>query len=201
MKKIVKWVLIVLGGLFVVAFLAFLYFIPPFTLIPQEEFIQGAAAPAPSLDHITNPVERLMAERGKHIVLTSGCTDCHTPQGEEGPIPEKFLAGGIMLASAEAGTVISRNLTPHETGLKNRTDEQIMRVLRNGIFHTGRTVNHRAMPWPAFSQLSEEDLRAVIVFLRYLRPIAHEIPDPDPNNHPPMPEGSEGFFGGDNAKH
>ena len=40
MKKILKWAGIVLGTLLVAAFLAFLYFIPPFTLLPPEEFIK-----------------------------------------------------------------------------------------------------------------------------------------------------------------
>jgi len=58
MKKILKWVGIVLGVLIVVAFFGFLYFIPPFTLAPPEEFSNPVALSGPSLDDVTDPVER-----------------------------------------------------------------------------------------------------------------------------------------------
>lgn len=34
------------------------------------------------------------------------------------------------------------------------------------------------MPWPVFSGWTEEDRHAVVVYLRHLIPIAHEIPEP-----------------------
>ena len=85
MKKIVKWVAIVLGIVAVLGFGAFLYFIPPFDSIPREEFIAGEANAAPTVEHITDAAQRMMAERGRYIVVTTGCTGCHTPGGDAGP--------------------------------------------------------------------------------------------------------------------
>lgn len=179
MNKILKRILIGLGSLLVVGFLAFLYFIPPFTLVPQEEFIRPNRDAGPSLEQMNDPARRLIAERGRYIVTTYGCSDCHTPHGDQGPDMNRFLSGGIMLAATGEGTFISRNLTPDkETGTGLRTDEELKLVLRSGMFHTGRRINHRAMPWGGFSNLTDEDLYAVILYLRQLKPIRNRIPDP-----------------------
>lgn len=182
MSKTLKRILIGLGTFIVMAFLAFLYFIPPFTLVPQEEFIRPMQEAGPSLDHITDPAKRAIAGRGKYIVTTLGCSDCHTPHGEQGPDLSRYMSGGIMLAAPGEGTIISRNLTPDkETGIGMRTDDEVKRVLRSGVFHTGRSINHRAMPWGNFSNMTDEDLYAVILYLRQLKPVRHEIPDPSPD--------------------
>ena len=67
MMRILKWlglaiVVIAFGG-----FLAFLYYIPPFFSISSEDYVKQAAAPAVSLDGITDPAQRAIAERGKYI--------------------------------------------------------------------------------------------------------------------------------------
>ena len=202
MKKIFKWVGIILGCLIVIGFLGFLYFIPPFTLAPPEAFSAPPAMAQPSLDGIKDPAQRLMAERGKYIVLRTGCTECHTPQGENGPMWDQYLAGGIKLNSKTGGTVISRNLTSDpQTGLARRTDAQVLRVLRSGVLSDGRVVNHRAMPWSAFSNWSEEDRYAVLMFLRNVKPFKHEIPDPSQEVVSGKPTEDEFFVVGDYAKH
>src|SRR3989304_5311139 len=86
MKKILKWVGIVVASLIVVGFLAFLYLIPPFDMLPREAFTKPHAdAVGSSLDKIDNPVERALAERGRYIMSYSDCNGCHTPQGDQGP--------------------------------------------------------------------------------------------------------------------
>jgi hypothetical protein len=77
--------------------------------------------------------------------------------------------------------VVSRNLTPDkETGLGARTDDDVKRVLRSGVYPDGRPIPHNAMPWAQFSNWSDEDLHAVVVYLRHVKPIRHEIPPPGP---------------------
>ena len=85
MMRILKWVglavvVIAFGGL-----MAFLYYIPPFFSISSEEYVKEAAAPAVSLDGITDPVQRAIAERGKYIVTVSDCGGCHNTPGPQGP--------------------------------------------------------------------------------------------------------------------
>ena len=179
MKKIVKRILLVLGILLVVGFLAFLYLIPPFTLAPPEAFIEPERAAYPSLDKIADPAQRAIAERGKYLVQTVGCTGCHTAGGDKGPKFEtEFLAGWMKFEDPNYGTVLSRNLTPDpSTGLARRTDEQVKRVLRTGLLPEGRVCYPLFMPWADFSNFSDEDRHAIVVFLRQLTPVYHKIPD------------------------
>jgi len=59
---------------------------------------------------------------------------------------------------------------------------KLSRVLRSGTFPDGHVVPGSVMPWPMFSNWSEEDHHAVVVYLRHLKPIVHRIPDPVPGN-------------------
>ncbi len=71
------------------------------------------------------------------------------------------------------------NLTSDkETGIANWPDDDLKRVWRNGLAPDGRPVPGHLMPWPAFSQWTDEDMHAVIVYLRHTAPIAHPIPKP-----------------------
>jgi len=202
MKKVLKWIGIILGCIVVAGFLAFLYFIPPFTSIPPETFIQQTASAGPSLDDIRDPRVKILAERGKYLVTIGDCSGCHTPHGEEGPNLSKYLAGGIKLASSAEGAVVSRNLTPDsETGLGRRTDKEVKNMLRSGIRNDGSIVSHRAMPWGTFSNLTEEDRHAVVTYLRHLKPVRHKIPESIQKTTLEDPNAAEAFYGYDYAIH
>ena len=181
MKRILKWFAISVASLLVLAFIAFLYFIPPFTLAPPEAFSKPETDAAPPLDRIDDPVQRALAERGKYIVQFTGCAGCHTATGDKGPKWDEYLAGGFKFTKKGYGTVVSRNLTPDaETGLASNTDDQVKRVLRSGVFADGRVFHPFMMPWADFSNMTEEDRHAVVVFLRHLKPVHHKIPDWSP---------------------
>lgn len=183
MKKFLKWTAIILGSLIIICFFAFLYLIPPFTLAPPEVFSKAESDAPPSLDHIADPAVRAIAERGKYIVKYTGCVGCHTASGSQGPkFDTEYLAGGLKFTDKHYGTVVSRNLTPDETtGLARRTDEQIKRTLRSGVFaEDGRVFNPYFMPWGDFSNWTEEDRYAVVTYLRSIKPVKHKIPDFSP---------------------
>jgi hypothetical protein len=180
MMRILKWVGLAVVVIACGGFLAFLYFIPPFFSTSSEQYVKDTAAPAVSLDGITDPAQRAIAERGKYIVIVSGCGDCHNTPGPQGPDPNMYLAGGGKFGFKGAGMAVSRNLTPDpETGLGNVKDDEIKRVLRSGVFHDGRMMHHRQMPWNAFANWTEEDRHAVVTYLRLVKAIKHKIPDPD----------------------
>ena len=91
------------------------------------------------------------------------------------------MAGGAVKMTNRRGTFVSRNLTPdRETGLGRRTDDEVKRVLRSGVFPDGHVVPHSAMPWAEFSNWTEEDRHAVVVYLRSLKPVRHATPEPGP---------------------
>jgi hypothetical protein len=78
------------------------------------------------------------------------------------------------------GISFATNLTPHPDGLGLWTEDQFIKTLRTGLhLGAGRAVLP-PMPWPAYSQMSDEDLRAVFAFLKTLPPIANTVPQPIP---------------------
>lgn len=196
MKKFLKRTLIALLGLALAAFLAFLYFIPPFFTTPPEQFTKNMAAAPPPVGDIADPAERAIAERGLYIVRTTGCTGCHATNGPQGPDLTKYLAGGGLKLQTPQGTFVSRNLTPDkETGLGRRTDDEVKRVLRSGVFPDGHVVPATIMPWGAFSNWTEEDRHAVVVYLRHLKAVRHETPEPVPGNGVTIPGAIEQDYG------
>ena len=183
MKRFLKWALLVVAVIAVCGFCAFLYLIPPFFITRPEEFGKQMADAAPVVTDIADPAERAIAARGRYIVMTSGCIGCHATNGGQGPDLTKYLAGGAVKFQTAHGTFVSRNLTADkETGLARRTDEEVKRVLRSGTFTDGHVAPGTVMPWPFFSNWTEEDRHAVVVYLRHVKPISHQIPEPAPGN-------------------
>ena len=179
MRRLIKWSAVAVLALVVAGFFAFLYFIPPFLITPAEQFVQAVGDAAPEVSGITDPAERAIAERGRYIVVTTGCIGCHAANGPQGPDYSKYLAGGGLKLTSARGTFVSRNLTPDkETGLARRTDDEVKRVLRSGLFPDGHIVPYTVMPWATFSNWTEEDRHAVVVYLRHLPAVRHQIPDP-----------------------
>ena len=186
MKKILKWVglavlVIAAGGL-----LAFLVLTSRrFSPTTPEEFSAEMKSAAPPASDIADPLQRAMAERGREIVVRTGCIGCHAVERSEWAGLHEVPGGGGIRIHTPTGTFVSRNLTPDpETGLTQRSDDEVKRVLRSGVFPDGHVVPSSAMPWANFSNWTEEDRHAVVVYLRHLKPVRHKIPDPiiGPNN-------------------
>jgi mono/diheme cytochrome c family protein len=197
MRRVLKWAAAVVLVLGVVGFGCFLYLIPPFFLTPPEDFGKAMAGAAPVVTDIADPAERAIAERGRYIVMTVGCIGCHAQNGAQGPDLTKYLAGGALKIQTAHATYVSRNLTSDkETGLGRRTDDEVKRVLRSGTFPDGHVVAGTAMPWPVFSNWTEEDRHAVVVYLRHLKPIRHATPEPVPGNAITIPGAIEQDYAG-----
>jgi hypothetical protein len=177
-RRAIKWTVGVVLMIAVVAFLLFLYFIPPFTLVSPQTLSQPETDAALKLDSITDPKTRALAERGKYIVMTVGCVGCHAPPGPTGPDFTRYMAGGMKTAAKGHGTFVSANLTADKQyGLGRRSDEDVLRVLRSGVSADGgRQLWYRDMPWAWFANWTEEDRRAVLTYLRQIPAVAHKIP-------------------------
>ena len=197
MKKFFKRALFVLVVVAACGLGAFLYFLPPFFITAPEEFGKQLADAAPVVTDIAHPGERAIAARGRYIVMTAGCIGCHATNGPQGPDLTKYLAGGGLKFQTPHGTFVSRNLTSDkETGLARRTDDEVKRVLRSGTFTDGHVADGTVMPWPVFSNWTEEDRHAVVVYLRHLKPIKHQIPEPVPGNALTIPGAMEQDYAG-----
>lgn len=139
--------------------------------------------------HAESPVER-----GRYIVEVIGaCGNCHTPNGPEGKINSQNLAGGVHIPDGGMNAW-SSNITPdHETGIGSWTDEQIIRAFREGIRPDGSVIGPM-MPIVLYRQISDRDARAIVAYLRTVKPISKEVPAstypfPLPENYgPPLGE-------------
>lgn len=181
LKRILKWAVSALVVLGAVGFVVFLYAIPPLTTIPVEDLVAGQKGLLPSLASIADPATRALAERGQYIVLTSDCVGCHQPPGPQNAVPSMYLAGGMRFMTHSHGTTVSRNLTPdRETGLAQRSDDDIKRALRGGVQPDGWIMSHEAMPWPLTANWSEEDRHAVVTYpaAHHARAPRHPAPRP-----------------------
>jgi mono/diheme cytochrome c family protein len=194
-RKLIKWTVVAVLALAVTAFLAFLYFIPPFFITPPETFSKAIREAPPGVSDIADPAARAIADRGRYIVMTTGCIGCHATNGPQGPDLTRYLAGGALKVVDGHKTYVSRNLTSDpETGLARRTDDEVKRVLTSGVFSDGHVVSHTAMPWGNFSNWSEEDRHAVVVYLRHLKPVKHRTPEPGPSTAITVPGAIEQEF-------
>jgi len=129
--------------------------------------------PAPA---IAASADSAVIERGHYVVWTlASCPICHGDikqydrmlAGAEVP-----LSGGFVFP-IPPGKFYPRNITPDkETGIGNFTDGQIARALRNGVGSDGRAL----LPFMEMQGLSDEDLVAVVSYLRSQPPVHNQVP-------------------------
>lgn len=115
-------------------------------------------------------------QRGRYLVETIGaCANCHTPKGPEGDIADKHLAGGF--GSEESfGTWVAPNITPdRQTGIGAWTDVELVRAIREGKHRSGRTLGP-PMPFAEYRKLSDRDVKAMVAYLRTVKPVRNQAP-------------------------
>lgn len=99
-----------------------------------------------------------------------------------------LLAGGLLMRIEPFGDFVSYNVTSDkQTGLGNWTDDQIKQVITRGTRPDGHVAPHTVMPWANFSSWTEEDRHAVVVYLRSLPRVRHQIPEPIRGNTATVP--------------
>jgi mono/diheme cytochrome c family protein len=150
-------------------------------------------------------IEPGRVQRGEYLVKIMGCNDCHTPwklgaRGPEpdmtrmlsghpqeiGPLPnskapKSFVWSGFATNTAFSGpwgVSYAFNLTPEQnTGIGIWTEDMFVQTIRTGR-HMGvsRPINP-PMPWPAYRNATDEDLKAIYAYLRTIKPIVNRVPE------------------------
>jgi mono/diheme cytochrome c family protein len=119
--------------------------------------------------------------KGKYLVHgPAHCSNCHvsgiedlirTEQGEDVP-----LKGGVMLPLGPLGNVFAPNITPdRQTGIGRYTDGQLFRMMRHAVKPDGTATLSLMMP---FWNMADEDLVAIVSYLRSLEPVHNPVPTP-----------------------
>jgi mono/diheme cytochrome c family protein len=155
MRKVLKWVGIVIGVLVgvVIAAAVLLYFTGGARL-NQTRQVQPLA--------IAIHNDEAALARGEHLVKAA-CTSCHIDD----------LSGTPFIADLAIGTIYAANIS----GLgERRTDEELVLAIRHGIGPGGRQL--AVMPSDSFIHFSEEDLSAVIAYLKTVPRTGEDTPEP-----------------------
>lgn len=99
------------------------------------------------------------------------CIECHTPMGPEGhPDFEHRLAAGGFEFPGPWGVSVSANLTPHEDGIARWTDDELIHMITTGTRPDGSPMAP-PMGFSFYAGIHEDDLRAIILYLRSLPPL------------------------------
>ncbi len=94
--------------------------------------------------------------RGKYLVTTNGCNDCHTPGYFFGkPDPARYLGGSdVGFEIPGVGVFYGPNITPDpETGIGRWSTDQIIAALQTGVRPDGRHLVP-IMPYHAFASFT-----------------------------------------------
>ena len=147
-------------------------------------------------------------ERGRRLVLTHSCNDCHTPvkMGPRGPVRdlsrmlsghpasapvpvEPALEGPWVTAGSATGTAFAgpwgvsftANLTPDEnTGLGIWSEEMFIEAMRTGRHFGASRPIQPPMPWRSLALMTDEELKAIYAYLRTIPPVTNPVPDYQP---------------------
>jgi mono/diheme cytochrome c family protein len=162
-KKILKWTGFV-----------FLFIIITFSVTTAARQNLKYEAPYPGIRASTDTA---IINRGRHLVFSSAhCINCHYKGNADSLInlgEEVPLSGGVVF-DLPVGKIYSKNITPDmETGIGKYRDGEIARALRYGV-HPNGTAVFDFMP---FHNTSDEDLTAIISYLRSQKPVHNTVPD------------------------
>ncbi|HSB03046.1 MAG TPA: cytochrome c [Anaerolineales bacterium] len=136
------------------------------------------------------PADAASIQYGKHIFQFRGCEACHS-EGGYIDLPEDdqtldshlnlpsqdvpHMEGNIYLDDPAVGLVVASNLTAGQGGVAGGyTDPGWVRAIRHGIRADGTPLLF--MPSTEFYFLSDEDLGAVVAYIKSTPPVDHELP-------------------------
>ena len=130
------------------------------------------ARPAAAADH------EALLKRGAYLINGPvACANCHTPRAPDFSfLPGMDFAGGFRIVDP-AFDVYTANITQDkETGIGAWTDAQIITAIREGKTREGK-INFPPMPVPTYNNMSDDDVKAIVAYLRTVKPVHHEVPE------------------------
>jgi len=166
-KKILKWTLITIVTI-----------IAGISITVAMRQNMKYEAPYPEIHASTDTA---IIARGKHLVFSSAhCINCHSTKNPDSLLAlgqDVPLTGGYVF-DLPVGKIYSKNITPDkETGIGNYSDAEIARALRYGVHPNGKAV----FDFMPFHNTSDEDLTAIISYLRAQKPVKNKVPDHELN--------------------
>jgi hypothetical protein len=132
-----------------------------------------------AVPRIELPTAAAEIERGRYLAThVAVCMDCHSERDWgffSGPIRTGTLGRGgerFDESTGLPGVIVSRNITPAALG--DWSDGEVYRAISGGLRRDG-TALFPLMPYDAYRFMAQEDLLAIIAYLRTLPPIANDV--------------------------
>ena len=122
----------------------------------------------PAVGQVKTPSSGDKLKYGEYLANIGHCLECHTPRDDRGQIQRAQLGAGGQVFPGPWGESVARNLTPHETGLKDWSDEQIANAIRKGVDRSGQHYKP-PMGFDFYSHINDADMAALIAYLRTLK--------------------------------
>ena len=169
MTRVVRIFGLLLGGLVLLALLA----LGGVYLNAQRLLLQRPNNPVATL---AVPGNAEQVARGRYRVsAVPGCVSCHATSPTSEP---PTLDGALMRDLLPFGEFYAPNLTPGGR-LSSYTDGELERAIREGIAHDGRVL--AIMPSENFKRMPDDDVEAIIAYLRSQPAVQRETPPLRPN--------------------
>jgi len=155
LKKVLKWIGIVLGVIVILLIIGagVLFF------RGQSKFNQTYAV---RVEDVPIPTDAASIARGQHLA-TVMCQGCHGPD----------ISGTDFFSDPGLGAIHAKNLTSGKGGIGTYyKDIDYIRTLRHGVTPAGNSVF--VMPANNFHYLSDQDLGAIIAYVKSAPPVDKE---------------------------
>jgi mono/diheme cytochrome c family protein len=135
-----------------------------------------AVAWRPAIETIEPPApssfDPALVKRGRDLAAIGNCSDCHTAKGG------KAFAGGLPVPTP-FGAIYSSNITPDpETGIGRWSEAAFRRAMRAGVDRAGQHL-YPTFPYDHFTNVNDEDDRALYAFLMTRPPVRATTPAND----------------------
>jgi len=147
---------------------------------------------------------------GEHLVIISGCNDCHTPKkmtphgpdldsslllsGHPAQMPapdvnrKEMEKKGLAVTSTLTawvgpwGISYAANLTSDATGIGNWEESSFIRAIREGKYRGIASARSLLppMPWPMYKHMTDSEVKAIFAFLKSTKPISNVAPEAQP---------------------
>jgi hypothetical protein len=150
---------------------------------------------------LPQPPAGVSVERGKYLVTVMDCSGCHTPFRMGEPDMTRHLSGhpsslqmpapprvnapwGAVVAETNTawsgpwGISYTTNLTSDRaTGIGMWSDELFIRTIRTGRKGGSGRRLLPPMPWQMYGQLSDDDLKSILAYLKTIPGISNRVPE------------------------
>jgi len=154
MKKVFKWIGIILGGLVGIIIIALFGF---------STSANGRVNKIYDVEPITIPENSSTIDRGEYIYASS-CAGCH---GDN-------VSGTRFFDDPAIGYIPATNLTSGQGGIGGTySDSDFVRAIRHGVSADGKPL--MIMPSKAYWHFSDEDLGAVISYVKSATPVENVL--------------------------